>query len=599
LPQIQSIEASSFVSSLGVNVHLNFSGTAYQNLTGVENALDYLGLKTMRDMGIQQNTAPYATMANKGYHFDFFAPGVQYQQDIGTLVQRLHNFATAHPGAITSLEGPNEVNNWPITYGGKSDLLAAKAYQQAFFNAASADSVLNPIPMINLSLAADRASTYTPLGDMSRAADLGNVHPYMSYGNQPNVQLSTLVNYAQAVTPGRPMAITESGYPSLASNTGIGVNEATQAKLTLNLVMDAAKMGVAKTFLYELVDNPYSGGGAWDYGGLYHSNWTPKPAATALHNLIHTLTTSDGAVPMTTMPSYTVSGLSGYNSSLTVHEANGGYDIVVWAEPDIWDANSHTAIKAATQTATVQLGQTVAGYAVYDPLVGTSPIATGGATSQIRVQVTDHPVIIELRGAASDSDPTPTPTPTPAPTPTPTPTPTPAPTPPPTSTGKVINGTNSGENLVGTSGADTIQGYGSTDGIYGGAGKDSISGGAGGDWLFGQAGADTITGGEGWDQFVFDTSPSSGVDRITDFSPLYDAMRLDDRIFTAAGPNGVISTAAFWRGSGAHDSTDRIIYDPQTGHVTYDADGTGPLAAQAVANLSPGLNVQTSDFVIF
>src|SRR4029434_3137491 len=81
----ESIEASSLVASLGVNVHLNFSGTAYQNVSAVQTALDYLGVNTMRDMGAQQNTTPYATLASKGYHFDFFAPGAQYQLDIGTL----------------------------------------------------------------------------------------------------------------------------------------------------------------------------------------------------------------------------------------------------------------------------------------------------------------------------------------------------------------------------------------------------------------------------------------------------------------------------------------------------------------------------------
>lgn len=577
----QTIEASALVSSLGVNVHLNFSGTAYQNVGAVQTAMDYLGLKSMRDMGAQTNTTPYATLADKGFKFDFFAPGAQYQLDIGTLTQRLHAFATAHPGSITSLEGPNEVNNWPISYNGLTGLSAAKAYQQAFFNAANADAALKSIPMINLSLAADRASTYTPLGDMSGAADYGNVHPYMSYGNQPNVQLGTLVGYAQAVTPGLKMAITESGYPTLASSTGQGVDEATQAKLTLNLVMDATKMGIAKTFLYELVDNQYSGGGAWNYGGLYHTNWTPKPAATALHNLTTTLTTGAGDTSFTAPPSYTVSGLSGFSDSLTVHEANGTYDIVVWAEPDIWDATNHTQIRAAAQTATIQLGQTVGSYAVYDPLVGTSPIATGGATSQIKVQVTDHPLIVELHGGTTSQ---------PAPTTTTTTT---------TNTaGVAINGTSAGDKLVAGTGADTIQGFGSSDTLFGGAGADSLNGGSGGDWLHGQAGADTMTGGEGWDQFVFDAPISSG-DRITDFDPYYDAIRLDDGVFTAVGPAGVLASSAFYKGAAAHDSSDRIIYNPDNGLLMYDADGTGSATAQVFAHLAPGLNLQTWDVVVF
>jgi Ca2+-binding RTX toxin-like protein len=585
LPQL--IEASTLKSTVGVNVHLNFSGTAYQNVSAVETAMNYLGLNTMRDMGAQQDSSRYDALANKGFKFDFMAPGGQYQLDIGTLTSRLHKFAVDHPGAITSLEGPNEVNLWPINYNGGSGLAAAKAYQQAFFNAVSADPVLNPIPMINLSLAVDNAPAYGPLGNMSGATDLGNVHAYMSYGNQPNVQLSSLVSYAQGVTPGRGMAITESGYPTLASSPGQGVDETTQAKLTLNLVMDATKMGIAKTFLYELADNQYSGGGAWNYGGLFRSDWSAKPAAVALHNMMSTLTTSQGGTPTTSAPDYTVSGLTGYNANLTVHEANGAYDIVVWREPDIWDHNAHTQINAPAQTATIQLTQAVQGYVVYDPMVGTNPIATGGPTSQIQVQVKDHPLIIELRGGGAAS-----PAPTPAPTPT-----EPAPT-SPGPTGKVISGTEGGESLIGGKDADVIRGNGGTDVIWAEGGNDTLDGGAGNDWLHGQGGNDVLTGGSGQDQFIFDNPTSFGADRITDFNTKDDTIRLEADYYRAGSP-GWLSSSAFYKGAAAHDASDRIIYNPTSGALMYDPDGTGAAASQVIAHLQPGLSLTNADVFLF
>src|SRR5678816_4720739 len=98
------IQASSLIDSLGVNVHLNFRGTPYENVGAVGAALDYLGLETMRDIGAQAYTRSYDTLASQGYQFDFFAPSGPYLLSIGTLVQRLHAFAVAHPGAIRSLE---------------------------------------------------------------------------------------------------------------------------------------------------------------------------------------------------------------------------------------------------------------------------------------------------------------------------------------------------------------------------------------------------------------------------------------------------------------------------------------------------------------
>ena len=390
----QTLEASAFIAGLGVNVHLNASGTPYTNTSAVQAAMAYLGLNTMRDMGGQQPTARYAAMAKAGYLFDFFAPSDPHALTPAGYAQWLDAFVQAHPGSLTSIEGPNEVNTSPITYNGSTSLASEAAYQQAMFNAVNADPTLASIPVFNLSLGTGSASAFTGLGNMASAADYGTSHAYMSYGNQPNVQLSRLISYAQAVSPGEPMAITESGYPTLASDTAQGVDQATQAKLTLNLVMDAEKLG-DPLFLYELIDNQDSGGGAWNYGGLFNGDWTAKPAATALHNLTTVLTSGEGNIP-TAAPTYTVSGLRGYHDSMVVHERNGAYDIVVWAEPTIWNSTTHSEVAAPTQTATINLGQAVTSYSVYDPLTGATAVKAGGPTNSITVQVTDHPVVIEL-----------------------------------------------------------------------------------------------------------------------------------------------------------------------------------------------------------
>src|SRR5688500_17506477 len=67
-----------------------------------------------------------------------------------------------------------------------------------------------------------------------------------------------------------------------------------------------------------------------------------------------------------------------------------------------------------------------------------------------------------------------------------------------------------------------IRGTKGNDTLVGGALGDSINGGAGDDILIGNGGGDTLTGGTGADTFRYlafsDSRPSSGIDRITDFS---------------------------------------------------------------------------------
>jgi Ca2+-binding RTX toxin-like protein len=58
-----------------------------------------------------------------------------------------------------------------------------------------------------------------------------------------------------------------------------------------------------------------------------------------------------------------------------------------------------------------------------------------------------------------------------------------------------------------------------------------------------------------------------------------DKIVLAHEVFTAAGPLGALAEEAFYQGAAAHDASDRIIYNPATGGLYYDEDGTGPEAA--------------------
>jgi Ca2+-binding RTX toxin-like protein len=126
----------------------------------------------------------------------------------------------------------------------------------------------------------------------------------------------------------------------------------------------------------------------------------------------------------------------------------------------------------------------------------------------------------------------------------------------------------------GTSGVTGLAGAGGTDPLVGAGGKDTLNGGGGNDRLEGDAGKDTLTGGTGKDKFEFDTAlnASTNVDRITDFQPVDDTIQLDRTIFTKLA-TGNLAAGAFHEGSAAHDSSDRIVYNEDTGSLYYDADG--------------------------
>jgi Ca2+-binding RTX toxin-like protein len=133
------------------------------------------------------------------------------------------------------------------------------------------------------------------------------------------------------------------------------------------------------------------------------------------------------------------------------------------------------------------------------------------------------------------------------------------------------------------------------------AGADKLDGGRGSDLLDGGLAADRLTGGAGEDSFRFSTELGSGnVDRITDFNVADDTILLDNLIFAAVGGDGALALGAFFASAAgaAHDADDRIIYDPDSGNLFYDADGAGGIEAVQFAQLRPGLHITAEDFLV-
>lgn len=152
----------------------------------------------------------------------------------------------------------------------------------------------------------------------------------------------------------------------------------------------------------------------------------------------------------------------------------------------------------------------------------------------------------------------------------------------------------------GGTGNDRLKGDGGNDRLSGEVGNDSLSGGIGDDTLNGGTGTDTLTGGTGNDAFVFTTplNSNTNVDQITDFNHAADIIHLGKPVFLAIGVRGALAEDAFFAGTAAGDAEDRILYNAATGQISYDADGTGIVAARVFATVTPGRVVDYTDFLI-
>lgn len=526
--------AATFIDSIGVVAHLNYTDSAYRNGSQALAALKYLGIDTVRVAAPVDKTAGKATyelFANAGVSFDMV---VGKASTPAAAIAAIEDFARRHPGSIKAIEGPNEINNFPLTYQGMTGAAAGVAFDADLVKAVAGSTILSHI------------ATYSFTGyRVDSATDYVSFHPYAKKGDQPFDFLSRNP-FLNGVTD-KPLVITESGYHT---NTGAtsgweGVDEATQAKLTLNLLFDAQRLGIANTYLYQLVDEykDPTGTSVNAHLGLFNNDYTPKLAAKAIANLTHVLSAETGALadPLT----FTVSGLPASGASTVLDKASGARDIVLWAEPDIWDEARDTPIAAQASHAVVDFGGRTVSVHIYDPLVSDKPIASYDAVTSVTVAVSDHPVIVEV------ADP-----------------------------GTWAADTVRPLYLEGRAANDTLAGGAGDDVLSGGGGRDFLIGGAGNDRLIGGVGADTLTGGSGADTFVFtklNDMPVSGRnhDVITDFS-VTDGDRIDlaaiDAMTTKAGDQ-----AFTLAGSEFHHRAGELIQTKGATGMTVqgDVDGDG------------------------
>ena len=307
-------------------------------------------------------------------------------------------FARANPGALAAVEGPNEINDARITYAGITDTYSAGVHvTQDLWTAVQSNQALKGVPVYALTLSNGIPGVVagaTRLGDLSPFVTYGNAHVYACCGNNvwQNDMPYWLPVFEQA-TAGKPTVVTETGYATIPSN----VDEISAAKYNLNTLFEDALHGITKTYLYELVDLNSSMKDAKldDHLGEFHDDWTPKPGATAIHNLTTILQSAESGPPSGQLH-YSVSGLPATGHTFLLGGGNA-FEIAIWIDATVYDPKNARDVEAPAYSATISLGGNHAAVRVYDPMLGDRPIAAYSNVSKLTTSVSDHPVIVQVK----------------------------------------------------------------------------------------------------------------------------------------------------------------------------------------------------------
>lgn len=151
-------------------------------------------------------------------------------------------------------------------------------------------------------------------------------------------------------------------------------------------------------------------------------------------------------------------------------------------------------------------------------------------------------------------------------------------------------------------GGDAAHGNALANTLNGAAGADRLIGGGGNDRLIGGLGNDTLSGGLGADIFRFDAALSSTTNRntITDFNAAQgDRIQLENAVFTALTRTGTLAATAFRSGTSFTAAAQRILYNPATGNLSYDSNGSAAGGINAlIATLSTRRALTSSMLVV-
>ena len=410
--------ASGFLSSLGVDTHVS---QGYDTAPYVV-ALKYLGVANIRD-----STGKVGSLIELHRQMGVLVD-IQNGGALDALLEA--GKALAGAGALLSLEGPNEPNNFPITYnghvgGGSKSWLPVAEFQRDLYRRAKADPVLKAFPVFHVSeggaevdnvgmqfLTIPPAAT-TSLPPGTKFADYANPHNYVTsncktyidnqawqaadptlngcwdgmFGEYGRTWRKAYAGYSRAQLASVPRVTTETGWDSVS---GIG-GEAVQGTVLVNTYLAQYTRGWRYTFIYELGE----GEGGDGHQGLFHKDWTPKLAATYIHNLT-TILGADQEASGTKIQSGSLSYLI-RDQPATVHDLvlarpGGVIDLVVWGERV--HGESDIVIKFPHRHDEIR---------VYDVTRGTSPTQKLADVDTLFLKLGDHALVVEIPPGGSGS----------------------------------------------------------------------------------------------------------------------------------------------------------------------------------------------------
>jgi hypothetical protein len=348
---IQARPADRFVDSIGVNVHMEYANTPYKHYATINQKLRELGMRHFRDE-INDTHQPFVKelkdIGGLGYSLcgvieggnDY--PGRRKRLEAGKVVPMIQNLLPT----IEAVEGPNEPDDGGFVYGKKKVHYPWGAINESvdLWNIVKGSSKISALPVLVMS--EGNARDFTQLAAITPPpidyATYGNMHAYQNGDVGDHLLTNWYIPYSRDLTGKDALWTTEMGYHNnthyLKDGEQQGVSQRASALYLPIAFLSGFDRGILRTFSYELIDE---GNGSHitkgeDFYGLLNYDSTPKPAFTALKNLIALLREPGARDFDSGSLTITFSGAPATMRYTLLQKSTGAYYLAIWNDVKVY-----------------------------------------------------------------------------------------------------------------------------------------------------------------------------------------------------------------------------------------------------------------------
>jgi hypothetical protein len=403
---VTGFPAYAYSHSIGENIHLGAGGVS-SNFSYLETLLEAMHIHSVRSgLSIATGSARVGflnTLAEHGITNDeIVSPAYLTTAQVYSAIAPIQG--------VAYLEGPNEEDvccNEGVspTAWVEHDLSVASVL--APFIEVGRNALEPSIQVLAPAVATDDPAllgNLTPEGvtpkGVTPEVDAANVHLYTGarppetpgwggvYFNPPQVYGSIGYNLAKArrdTQPTTPVMATEEGYSSAQ------VSEATQASYVERSTLWAFLHGVARQWLYELVDDSQK-------YGVVRSDGSLKPVAQGLAGLLEVTDDTSLAYGSCTL-SPTIATTVAYDS-LLLCKTTGEKDLILWQPSQLQDPNSGAITPATPTSVTISVPSTTGSTVLYTQSPGyawsgvRAEDVPGDSSRSVTTMLTERPLVV-------------------------------------------------------------------------------------------------------------------------------------------------------------------------------------------------------------